>query len=66
MTNPAFAHDESADAEGIQAHVAAIRSRVRRDLRATSFPLFLLGIAMVAGELPQVVNQRWNIGGRST
>lgn len=63
MTNPAFADSQPDDAEGIYAHVAAIRSRVRRDLRATSFPLFLLGAAIVAGELPQVVNQRWDVGG---
>jgi hypothetical protein len=62
VTNPAFAHDQPADAEGLQAHVAAVRSRVRRDLRATSFPLFLLGSATVAGELPQVVSQQGNIG----
>lgn len=57
MTNPDFAHGQPDDAEGLQAHVAAVRSRVRRDLRATSFPLFLLGVATVAGELPQVVSQ---------
>jgi hypothetical protein len=57
MTNPDFAHSQPDDAEGLQAHVDAIRSQVRRDLRATSFPLFLLGVATVAGELPQVVSQ---------
>ena len=62
MTNPGFAHGQPDDAEGLQAHVAAIRSQVRRDLRATSFPLLLLGTATVAGELPQVVSQGWNIG----
>jgi hypothetical protein len=60
MTNPGFAHGQPDDAEGLQAHVAAIRSQVRRDLRATSLPLLLLGTAMVVGELPQVVSQRWN------
>jgi hypothetical protein len=62
MTNPAFAPGQPDDAEGLQAHVAAIRSQVRRDLRATSFPLFLLGTATVVGELPQVVSHQWNIG----
>ena len=62
MTNPAFAHERPADAEGLQAHVAAVRSQVRRDLRATSFPLFLLGGAMVAGELPAVVSPQWDAG----
>jgi hypothetical protein len=57
MTNPALADGQPDDAEGLQAHVAAVRSRVRRDLRATSFPLLLLGVATVAGELPQVVSQ---------
>lgn len=63
MTNPAFAHGRPDDADGLRAHVAAVRSRVRRDLRATSFPLLLLGAAIIVGELPQVVSQRWNIGG---
>ena len=63
MPHPAFAHGQPDDAEGLRAHVAAIRSRVRRDLRATSSSLFWLGAAIVAGELPQVVNQRWNVGG---
>jgi hypothetical protein len=62
MTNPGFAHGQPDDAEGPQAHVAAIRSQVRRDLRATSLPLLLLGTATVAGELPQVASQGWNIG----
>ena len=60
MTNPGFAHGQPDDAEGLQAHVAAIRSQVRRDLRATSLPLLLLGTATVVGELPQVVNQGGN------
>jgi hypothetical protein len=59
--NPASAHGGPDDAEGLQAHVAAIRSQVRRDLRATSFPLLLLGAATVMGELPQLVDQRWNV-----
>jgi hypothetical protein len=63
MTNPAFAHDQPDDAEGLQSHVAAIRSRVRRDLRATSFPLLLLGTATVAGEIPQVASEGWSGGG---
>ena len=62
MTNPSFAHGQPDDAEGLQAHVAAIRSQVRRDLRATSLPLVLLGTATVVGELPQVVSQGWNDG----
>jgi hypothetical protein len=62
MTNPSFAHGQPDDAEGLQAHVAAIRSQVRRGLRATSLPLLLLGTATVVGELPQAVNQRWNTG----
>jgi hypothetical protein len=62
MTNRAFADGQPDDAEALQAHVAAVRSRVRRDLRATSFPLFLLGGATVAGELPQVVSQGWDGG----
>jgi hypothetical protein len=57
MTNPAVAGGQPDDAAGLQAHIAAIRSRVRRDLRATSFPLLLLGVATVIGELPQVVRQ---------
>jgi hypothetical protein len=60
MTTPGFAHGQPDDAEGLQAHVAAIRSQVRRDLRATSLPLLLLGTATVVGELPQVVSQGWN------
>lgn len=63
MTNPAFAGGQADDAEGLQSHVAAIRSQVRRDLRATSFPLLLLGAAIVVGELPQVVSEAWNTGG---
>lgn len=63
MVPPAFAHGQRDDAAGIEAHVAAVRSRVRRDLRATSFPLLLLGAAVVAGELPQVVDDRGDIGG---
>jgi len=63
MTNyPASAHGQARDAEGLQAHVAAVRSRVRRDLRATSFPLLLLGTATVAGEIPQVASEGWNTG----
>ena len=63
MASPDFAHDPADDAEGLHSHVAAIRSRVRRDLRATSFPLLLLGAATVAGELPQVASTGWNAGG---
>lgn len=62
MTNPGFAHGEPDDAEGLQAHVAAIRSQVRRDLCATSLPLLLLGTATVVGEIPQVVNEGGNAG----
>lgn len=62
MTNPGFAHGQPDDAEGLQAHVAAVRSQVRRDLRATSLPLLLLGTATVVGEIPQVVNQGGNAG----
>jgi hypothetical protein len=63
MVNPASAHGGPDDVEGIQAHVATIRSQVRRDLRATSFPLLLLGTATVIGELPQVVSQGRSTGG---
>jgi hypothetical protein len=63
MASPVFAHGQPDDAEDLRAHVTAVRSRVRRNLRATSFPLFLLGAATVVGELPQVVSQRWNVGG---
>jgi hypothetical protein len=63
MTNPALADGQPDDAEGLQSHVAAIRSRVRRDLRATSFPLLLLGTATVAGEMPQIASKGWNTGG---
>jgi hypothetical protein len=62
MTSPGFAQGQPDDAEGLQAHVAAVRSQVRRDLRATSLPLLLLGTATVVGELPQVVSQGWNTG----
>jgi hypothetical protein len=62
MTNPGFAHGEPDDAEGLQAHVAAIRSQVRRDLCATSLPLLLLGTATVVGEIPQAVNEGGNAG----
>jgi hypothetical protein len=62
MTSPGFAHGQPDDAEGLRAHVAAIRSRVRQDLRATSLPLLLLGTATVVGELPQTVSQGWNTG----
>ena len=62
MSSQGSAHGQSDDAEGPQAHVAAIRSRVRRDLRATSLPLLLLGTATVVGELPQVLSRGWNIG----
>jgi hypothetical protein len=63
LTSPDFAHGQAGDAAGLRSHVAAVRSRVRRDLRATSFPLLLLGAATVAGELPQVGSERWNVGG---
>lgn len=56
MTNPALAGQPD-DAEGLQAHVAAVRARVSRDMRSTSFPLLLLGTAVVAGTLPQLMSQ---------
>lgn len=62
MTSSGFAHGQPDDADGLQAHVAAIRSQVRRDLRGTSLPLLLLGTATVVGEAPQVVSQGWNTG----
>ena len=62
MTSPEFAHGQADDAAGLRSHVAAIRSQVRRDLRATSFPLLLLGTATVAGELPQA-SEGWNADG---
>lgn len=43
------------DAEEMAAHVSAVRTRVRRDLRATSFPLLLLGAATAAGAMLQVL-----------
>jgi hypothetical protein len=57
MTNPALAGGQPDDAEGLQAHVAAVRARVSRDMRSTSFPLLLLGTAVVAGTLPQLMSQ---------
>lgn len=63
MVNPASAHGGPDDVEGIAAHVATVRSQVRRDLRATSLPLLLLGTATVVGELPQVASQGWSTGG---
>jgi hypothetical protein len=63
MNNPAFAHGQPADDDGIQAHVAAVRSRVRRDLHGTSLPLLLLGTALVVGELPQLDQQTTTGGG---
>jgi hypothetical protein len=62
MTNPGFVHGQPDDAEGLPAYVAAVRSQVRRDLRAASLPLLLLGAATVVGELPQVVSQGPGIG----
>lgn len=59
MTSPA---SQAGEAAGLQSHVAAIRSRVRRELRATSFPLLLLGTAIVVGEAPQIASGGWNMG----
>jgi hypothetical protein len=63
MANPAFSDDPAHDAEGVRSHVAAIRSQVRRDLRATSLPLLLLGTAIVVGAIPQVAGQGWDASG---
>lgn len=63
MTNRALSHGQPDDAEGLREHVASVRFQVRRDLRATSFPLLLTGTATVAGDLPQVVTQGGNTDG---
>jgi hypothetical protein len=57
MTSPAFTPSPPDGADGLQEHLAAVRSRVRRDLRATSFPLLLLGGAVAVGELPAVASR---------
>ncbi len=44
------------DAADWSAHLSALRAQVRRDLRATSLPLLILGTATTIGMLPQFVN----------
>jgi hypothetical protein len=41
MTSPDFAHEQARDAEGPRSHVAAVRSQVRRDLRAIGLALLV-------------------------
>jgi hypothetical protein len=43
------------DAREWAAHVSALRAQVRRDRRATSLPLLLLGAAAAAGVIPQLL-----------
>ncbi|HSR83249.1 MAG TPA: hypothetical protein VLM11_03605 [Streptosporangiaceae bacterium] len=47
--------DASGSPEESVARVSALRAEVRRDLRATSAPLLLLGSATAAGVLPQML-----------
>jgi len=55
MGEPAPVASQPGDAEELAAHVSAVRTRVRRDLRATSLPLLLLGAATAAGTVLQLV-----------
>lgn len=63
MVNPDFAHGQADGSDGLWSLLAAIMSRVRRDLPATPAPLLLLGSAIVVGSIPQVANVGWNAGG---
>jgi hypothetical protein len=55
MGEPAVAPGQPGDGQDLAAHVSAVRTQVRRDLRGTSFPLLLLGAATAAGVIPQLV-----------
>jgi len=54
MSEPTMAPGQPGDARELAALVSAVRTKVRRDLRMTSFPLLLLGSATAAGVIPQV------------
>jgi hypothetical protein len=55
MSEPAAVPGQPGEARELTAHVSAVRTQVRRDLRATSFPLLLLGAATAAGVIPQLL-----------
>jgi hypothetical protein len=55
MSEPVTAPGQPGDARELTAHVSAVRTQVRRDLPATSFPLLLLGAATAAGVIPQLL-----------
>jgi hypothetical protein len=55
MDEPAIATSPTEDAQEWAAHVSTLRSQVRRDRRAVSFPLLLLGAATSAVLVPQVI-----------
>lgn len=59
MNEPAIAPGQPSDAGELTAHLAAVRTQVRQDLRATSSPLLLLGAATAAGVLPQLLQAGW-------
>jgi hypothetical protein len=55
MDEPATVTGPTDDAQEWAAHVSTLRSQVRRDRRAVSFPLILLGATTSAALVPQVV-----------
>jgi hypothetical protein len=55
MSEPATTSREAGDVQELAAHISAVRTQVRRDLRATSFPLLLLGAATGAGAMTQLM-----------
>lgn len=56
MSESAAVPGQPDDARELTAHVSAVRTQVRRDLRATSFPLLLLGAVTAAGVIPQLLS----------
>jgi hypothetical protein len=55
MGEPAVVPGQPGEAQELAAHVSAVRTQVRRDLRARSFPLLLLGAATAAGVITQLL-----------
>jgi hypothetical protein len=62
MSESAAAPGQPGEARELTAHVSAVRTQVRRDLRATSFPLLVLGAATAAGVIPQLLSAGWGRG----
>ena len=64
MSEPVMTSPQPGDAQDIAAHISAVRNQVRRDLRATSFPLLLLGTAAAVGVMPQLLmaGSGWSMG----